>query len=71
MRINFQDYFSFYSIFLNAAMSKLNSRHTITIDVRTYQKLKSKGNFGETYSKLIDRILKDSETYHELVEKER
>jgi hypothetical protein len=51
-------------------MSKLNSRHTITIDVRTYQKLKSKGNFGETYSKLIDRILKDSEAYHGLVEKD-
>jgi hypothetical protein len=50
-------------------MNKLSSRHTITIDERTYQKLKSKGNFGETYSKLINRILKDSEAYHGLVEK--
>jgi hypothetical protein len=51
-------------------MSELNSRHTITIDVRTNQKLKNKGNFGETYSKLIARILKDSEAYHGLVEKD-
>ena len=49
-------------------MNEVNVRHTITIDDRTYQKLKSKGNFGETYSKLISRIIKDSDGYHELAE---
>ena len=49
-------------------MNEVNVRHTITIDDRTFQKLRSKGNFGETYSKLISRIIKDSDGYHELAE---
>ena len=48
-------------------MNEVNVRHTITIDDRTFQKLRSKGNFGETYSKLISRIIKDSDVYHGLV----
>ena len=47
-------------------MNEVNVRHTIIIDDRTYQKLKSNGNFGETYSKLISRIIKDIDGYHEL-----
>jgi predicted CopG family antitoxin len=49
-------------------MNEVNARHTITIDDRTYRKLRSKGNFGETYSELISRIIKDNDVYHGLVE---
>ena len=45
-------------------MNEVNVRHTITIDERTYRKLRSKGNFGETYSELISRIIKNSDVYH-------
>jgi hypothetical protein len=37
-------------------MHKTNSRHTITIDDKTNQLLRSKGNFGETYSEVISRL---------------
>lgn len=38
-------------------MHKTNYRHTITIDDKTYQLLRSKGNFGETYSEVISRLI--------------
>ena len=38
-------------------MHKINNRHTITIDDKTYQLLKSKWNFGETYSEVISRLI--------------
>lgn len=38
-------------------MSQTNNRHTITIDDKTYQLLRSKGNFGETYSEVISRLI--------------
>ena len=40
-------------------MHKTDIRHTITIDDKTYQLLRSKGNFGETYSKVILRLIED------------
>ena len=58
-----------YKFTINAGgVNVVNARHTITIDDRTFQKLRSKGNFGETYSKLISRIIKDSDGYHKLAE---
>jgi predicted CopG family antitoxin len=47
-------------------MNEMNARHTITIDDRTYWELRSKGNFGETYSELISRIIKDSDVFHRI-----
>jgi predicted CopG family antitoxin len=41
-------------------MNEVNVRHTITIDDRTYWKLRSKGNFGETYSAVISRLIEGS-----------
>jgi predicted CopG family antitoxin len=41
-------------------MNKTNIRHTITIDDKTYQRLRSKGNFGETYSEVISRLIEGS-----------
>lgn len=62
-------YFVFYAFYYeNAAVNELSNRHTITIDDKTFQKLKSRGNFGETYSELISRIIKDSDAYNGLME---
>ena len=36
-------------------MNKGNVRHTVTIDDKTYQLLRRRGNFGETYSEVISR----------------
>ena len=35
----------------------MKDRTTITIDKKIYYKLKEKGNFGETYSQLISRLI--------------
>jgi len=35
----------------------MNRRHTLSIGDEAYKKLKSKGNFGESYTKLILRLL--------------
>jgi predicted CopG family antitoxin len=45
-------------------MHKANNRHTITVDDKTYQLLRSKGNFGETYSEVISRLI-ESGTNHD------
>jgi predicted CopG family antitoxin len=34
-----------------------NTRHTITLDDSTFKKLRSKGNFGESYADLISRLI--------------
>jgi predicted CopG family antitoxin len=41
----------------------MNTRHTITINHQTYQKLKGKGTFGESYSELISRLADLAESY--------
>jgi hypothetical protein len=41
----------------------MKSRHTITLNHGAYQKLKSKGVFGESYSELISRLADLVETY--------
>lgn len=52
-------------------MNKLNeSRHTITINNSTFQKLKSKGFFGESYSELLGRLLRQVEKIQEKEEKQ-
>ncbi len=38
-------------------MNLTNDRHTITIDDKTYQLLRKRGNFGETYTEVISRLL--------------
>lgn len=38
-------------------MHKTDIRHTITIYDKTYQRLKSKGNFGDTYSEVVGHVL--------------
>jgi predicted CopG family antitoxin len=43
-------------------MDEVNIRHTITIDDKTYQRLKSKGNFGETYSEVVGHVLDQLDT---------
>jgi len=51
-------------------MNKLNeSRHTITINDLTFQKLKSKGIFGESYSELLSRLLYQTEKMQNREEK--
>ena len=46
-------------------MNKLNElRHTITIDDRTFRELRSKGLFGESYSDLLLRLLREAEKIH-------
>jgi predicted CopG family antitoxin len=44
-------------------MNGMRARHTITINHQTYEKLKSKGTFGESYSELISRLA-DLAEYH-------
>lgn len=38
-------------------MNQSNARHTITLDDSTFQKLKTKGNFGESYADVILRLI--------------
>lgn len=46
-------------------MNKLNElRHTITINDRTFKELRSKGLFGESYSDLLLRLLREAEKIH-------
>jgi predicted CopG family antitoxin len=40
----------------------MGSRHTITLNHGAYQKLRSKGVFGESYSELISRLADLAET---------
>ena len=40
----------------------MTDRHTITINQRTFEKLKQKGLFGESYSDLILRLTMAVET---------
>ena len=35
----------------------MSKRHTITVDDKTFNRLKKYGKFGETYSSLIQRVL--------------
>ena len=35
----------------------MNARHTITIHHDVFQRLKVKGTFGESYNKLISRLM--------------
>jgi predicted CopG family antitoxin len=35
----------------------MNTRHTITVRHDVFQRLKQKGAFGESYSKLISRLI--------------
>jgi predicted CopG family antitoxin len=46
-------------------MNQSNARHTITLDDSTYQKLRSKGNFGESYAEVISRLIEhtDNDTW--------
>jgi predicted CopG family antitoxin len=46
-------------------MHKTNNRHTITIDDKTFQLLKGKGNFGETYSEVISRLIEGGGVNHD------
>jgi hypothetical protein len=39
----------------------MSKRHTITLNHETFEKLKNKGIFGETYSQVISRLVKYSE----------
>jgi predicted CopG family antitoxin len=41
----------------------MRARHTITINHQAYQKLKSKGMFGESYSELISRLAELAESH--------
>jgi predicted CopG family antitoxin len=42
-------------------MNQSDARHTITLDDSTYQKLRSKGNFGETYADVILRLIRNTD----------
>jgi len=35
----------------------MNTRHTITVRHDVFQRLKLKGTFGESYSKLVSRLM--------------
>jgi predicted CopG family antitoxin len=39
----------------------LLKRTTISLDAQVYQRLKSQGLFGETFSELISRILEEND----------
>jgi predicted CopG family antitoxin len=43
-------------------MSAKSVRHSLTINDTTFQRLKEKGSFGESFSDLIARILDELET---------
>lgn len=46
-------------------MNKLNElRHTITINDTTFRELRSRGLFGESYSDLLLRLLREAEKIH-------
>jgi hypothetical protein len=49
----------------------MTERHTITIDHNAYQRLKRKGIFGETYSRLILRLVKLAEVGSSSLEEEK
>jgi predicted CopG family antitoxin len=55
---------------MNASFNEMNYRHTITINEETYKKLIQTGNFGETYSKLISRLVDSMGTSSEPKSKE-
>jgi predicted CopG family antitoxin len=38
-------------------MHETSIRHTITLNDTTFEKLRDRGRFGESYSKLISRLL--------------
>jgi len=40
----------------------MSTRHTITIHHEVFQRLKLKGAFGESYSKLISRLIDNIDT---------
>jgi hypothetical protein len=42
-------------------MNQSNARHTITLDDSTFHKLRSKGNFGETYADIILRLIRNAD----------
>jgi predicted CopG family antitoxin len=44
-------------------MNKGNVRHTVTIDDKTYQLLRRRGNFGETYSEVISRLVEEGASH--------
>jgi predicted CopG family antitoxin len=41
--------------------NQFNTRHTITLDDSTFQKLRSKGNFGESYADIISRLIEGAD----------
>jgi predicted CopG family antitoxin len=46
-----------YFICVNTEMNATKTRHTITINEHTFQKLRGVGTFGESYSDLILRLV--------------
>ena len=45
-------------------MNEVKARHTITIDERTFRKLRGIGTFGESYSDLILRLVESVNSEH-------
>lgn len=39
------------------SLAIMSKRHTITVNNEVFQKLKQKGTFGESYNKLISRLI--------------
>ncbi len=42
-------------------MSERHERHTVTLNDTAFSRLRNKGHFGESYSKVILRILDQAE----------
>jgi hypothetical protein len=50
-------------------MYSTSERHTLTINHKTFLRLKKKGFFGESFSELITRILDELENGNSMQEK--
>jgi predicted CopG family antitoxin len=37
----------------------LSKRTTVSLDIEVYNRLRSKGKFGESFSQLVSRVLED------------
>lgn len=47
-------------------MSRIGTRHTITLGHQTFVRLKKKGTFGESYTELVSRLLDQLENVKDI-----
>lgn len=51
-------YYSFYTIAdLSSHSQSVSKRTTVSLEIQVYQRLRSRGQFGESFSELVKRVL--------------